>query len=75
MAVQDNGKGFTLRASIEELAVAGHLGLIGMRERARLLGGNLSIQTQPQRGTRVTITVPMPPASTTVGHQDEHHSG
>lgn len=63
MAVQDNGKGFTLRASIEELAVAGHLGLIGMRERARLLGGNLSIQTQPGRGTKVTITVPMPSAS------------
>lgn len=63
MAVQDNGKGFVLTASVEELAVAGHLGLIGMRERARLLGGNLHIQTQPRRGTNVTITVPLPPAS------------
>lgn len=60
MAVQDNGKGFTLSASVEELAVAGHLGLIGMRERARLLGGNLTIRTQPRRGTRVTIVVPTP---------------
>lgn len=63
MAVQDNGKGFALTAAVEELAVAGHLGLIGMRERARLLGGHLSIQTQPGRGARVTISVPTPPAS------------
>lgn len=59
MVVQDNGKGFTLAASVEELAVAGHLGLIGMRERARLLGGNLNIQTQVGRGTKVTISVPL----------------
>lgn len=62
MAVQDNGKGFALAASVDELAVAGHLGLIGMRERARLLGGNLSIQAQPGRGAQVKICVPLPPA-------------
>jgi signal transduction histidine kinase len=58
MTVHDNGKGFTLHASVEELAVSGHLGLIGMRERARLVGGDLSIQTQPGRGTKVTVKVP-----------------
>lgn len=62
MVVQDNGRGFTLAGSVEELAVAGHLGLIGMRERAHLLGGNLSIQTEPGRGTKITITAPIPPA-------------
>jgi signal transduction histidine kinase len=57
MAVHDNGKGFTLRAPVEELATSGHLGLIGMRERARLLGGTLTIQSLPQRGTKVIVTV------------------
>jgi len=60
LTVQDNGKGFVLIASVDELTVAGHLGLIGMRERARLLGGALNIQTQPGRGTKVTVTVPLP---------------
>jgi len=60
MTVQDNGKGFNLNLPVEELAVSGHLGLIGMRERARLLGGHLSIQTQPQRGAKITITAPLP---------------
>ncbi len=61
LVVRDNGKGFALHASIEELAVTGHLGLIGMRERARLLGGQLNIQTQPGRGTKVSVTVPLRP--------------
>jgi signal transduction histidine kinase len=58
MSVHDNGKGFTLPALIEELASSGHLGLIGMRERARLLGGTLTLQSQPQLGTKVVVTVP-----------------
>ena len=68
MAVHDNGKGFTLPAPLEEQATAGHLGLIGMRERARLLGGTLTIQSQPQLGTKVVVTVPdalASPAETT----------
>jgi signal transduction histidine kinase len=63
MAVHDNGKGFTLEAPVEELATSGHLGLIGMRERARLLGGALTIQSQPQLGTKVVVTVRDAPAS------------
>ncbi len=59
LSVRDNGKGFALNASVEELAVTGHLGLIGMRERARLLGGHMNIQTQPGKGTKVTVTVPL----------------
>jgi signal transduction histidine kinase len=72
MVVHDNGKGFTLPAPVEELATSGHLGLIGMRERARLLGGTLTIQSQPQLGTKVVVTVRDALASPTekaeVGH-------
>jgi signal transduction histidine kinase len=35
------------------------LGLIGMHERARLLGGNLVIDSEPGRGTRVIAEVPV----------------
>ena len=63
MAVHDNGKGFTLTAPVEELWTSGHLGLIGMREHARLLGGALTIQSQPQLGTKVIVTVRDTPAS------------
>jgi signal transduction histidine kinase len=58
MTVHDNGKGFTLPAPVEELATSGHLGLIGMLERARLLGGALSINSQQGLGTNVIVTVP-----------------
>jgi signal transduction histidine kinase len=71
MAVHDNGRGFTLPAPFEELAASGHLGLIGMRERARLLGGTLSIQSQPQLGTKVVVTVPDAPANPAERRADE----
>jgi signal transduction histidine kinase len=34
-----------------------HLGLVGMQERAKLVGGTLEIETQPDQGTRVTVTL------------------
>jgi signal transduction histidine kinase len=37
---------------------AGHLGLRGMGERAALLGGEFSLDSDPGRGTRVTVTIP-----------------
>ncbi|HXF72099.1 MAG TPA: ATP-binding protein, partial [Actinomycetota bacterium] len=37
------------------------LGLLGMRERAQLVGGSLSIRSRPGQGTAVTVTVPSGP--------------
>ncbi|MDE2974341.1 MAG: PAS domain-containing sensor histidine kinase [Gemmatimonadota bacterium] len=37
----------------------GHIGLIGMRERAELVGGTLTVRTSPGEGTTVTAAVPM----------------
>ena len=42
---------------------SGHYGLLGMRERTRLLGGELKVQSAPGSGTRVCISVPLPPDS------------
>ena len=35
------------------------LGLLGMRERAQLFGGKISIQGVPGRGTTVSVSIPM----------------
>ena len=42
------------------------LGLLGMRERAQLLGGQLTISCKPGRGTIVAVSIPLPTASCAV---------
>lgn len=56
--VVDNGKGFELPERVEDLAQAGKLGLVGMQERAQLIGAQLKVQSQPGKGTTVTIELP-----------------
>lgn len=53
LAIEDNGRGFEVENDIE-----GRHGLIGMRERARLLGGSLVVDSAPGRGTRLEIRIP-----------------
>ncbi|HLJ68925.1 MAG TPA: PAS domain S-box protein [Chloroflexota bacterium] len=58
LTVSDNGQGF----DAQQLAVSGHhggLGLDGMRERAALVGAKLHIDSAPEKGTRVTLRVPV----------------
>jgi len=55
LSVVDDGKGFNPPEIIGGLAKYGKLGLEGMRERAQLVGGNLKIESEPGKGTRVTI--------------------
>lgn len=54
LEVQDNGRGMTER----ELKNPRAAGLVGMRERARLLGGEFRILAAPGRGTRVIVSIP-----------------
>lgn len=58
LTVADDGAGFSLPGS-EGLAGDGKLGLLGMRERAQLLGAELSVESEPARGTTVRIAVPL----------------
>jgi PAS domain S-box-containing protein len=58
MTVADNGNGFELPPATGDLAVSGKLGLIGMQERARLLGGTIDMESKPGEGTKVVVTVP-----------------
>lgn len=57
-AVQDDGLGFKPPEIPGALARQGHFGLAGMRERALLVGGHLSVESSPGRGTRVSICIP-----------------
>lgn len=58
VTIQDNGKGFTPPALAGDLAALGKLGLMGMYERARLLGGTLVMQSKPGQGATVIVNVP-----------------
>ena len=59
VTIADNGAGFVIPDRPGELAEAGHYGLLGMRERAELAGGWLSIESQPGRGTTIEIHLPV----------------
>ncbi|MGD2164285.1 MAG: GAF domain-containing sensor histidine kinase [Anaerolineae bacterium] len=59
MTVMDNGKGFSPPALTDHPTAAGKLGLIGMHERARLLGGSLAVESEPEKGTKVVVSVPV----------------
>jgi signal transduction histidine kinase len=54
LTIEDNGIGF----DPERVVKLGHQGLANTRARAAKLGGTLTIDSQPERGTRVTVVVP-----------------
>lgn len=55
--VQDDGKGFALAGGSElaALLAAKHFGLVGMHERAELIGARLGVETAPSKGTRIDL--------------------
>jgi len=55
LAVRDNGRG----VKAGELETITSLGVVGMRERAELLGGCFDIRSISGTGTQVTVTVPL----------------
>jgi signal transduction histidine kinase/type II secretory pathway pseudopilin PulG len=57
--VVDDGAGFLMPDQIEDLAAAGHYGLMGMKERAESLGADLKIESRPGAGTVVQLSVPL----------------
>jgi PAS domain S-box-containing protein len=58
IAVGDDGVGFDVAETVERTSGLGHLGLLGMKERIEILGGNLKIDSRPGRGTHVRIWLP-----------------
>ncbi len=60
--VEDDGAGFATESVMASAGDGGHLGLLGMRERVALVGGTLTIESVPGRGTTVFARVPLDPA-------------
>lgn len=56
--ISDNGEGFRLPEDISDFARQFKLGLMGIKERTRLLGGSLRVQSAIGQGTKVTVEVP-----------------
>ncbi len=56
LSVEDDGRGFDAESTMFDQPRG--VGLLGMRERLELLGGNLEIDSQPGHGTRLVVRVP-----------------
>jgi signal transduction histidine kinase len=55
LRIQDDGRGI----QSHEISGLRSLGLVGMRERAKRIGGVFDIQGVPGEGTTITVTVPI----------------
>jgi signal transduction histidine kinase len=58
MRIEDNGQGFD-PDSISRQSGAGRLGLLGIRERAEMLGGSVVVLTAPESGTVIEVRLPV----------------
>ena len=57
--VEDDGRGFDLSSIETHYDQRGSLGLINMKERAALVSGKLTIKSEPGKGTRITLLIPL----------------
>ncbi len=58
LRVRDDGSGFDPRG--QDGAKDGHLGLMGIRDRSKSMGGSLSLTSRPGQGTELQVTIPLP---------------
>jgi len=57
--VADNGRGFDVDAVQTRYDERGSLGMVNMYERADMVGGKLEVTSEPGKGTRITLSVPL----------------
>ena len=58
LRIEDNGVGFEVKRVLNTEKKNGGLGLLGMRERVKLVGGTLNIMSSPGKGTKLLVRVP-----------------
>ncbi|GAB3845071.1 sensor histidine kinase [Dactylosporangium cerinum] len=59
LEVTDDGVGFTVPTDLSRLQSASHFGIVGMAERARMVGGRLRLESVPGAGSTVSVHVPI----------------
>ena len=71
--IQDNGKGFDI-ARVMLTPPGRHIGIIGMRERALSVGGNLRVESVPGKGSQVILEIPISEAEIRESGERENES-
>ena len=69
LEVKDNGRGI----SEAEIHNTRSIGLLGMRERAALLGGEVRVSGEPGKGTAVRVRIPLTPRGKNNQHENSAH--
>jgi PAS domain S-box-containing protein len=59
LIVEDDGQGFDTHTILQRPVAGAHLGLHGMRERAALLNGSISIESSAGTGTTIFVEIPL----------------
>jgi two-component system, NarL family, sensor histidine kinase UhpB len=59
LELEDNGSGFDVKKTASTAVQNKRLGLIGIQERAALVGGEVSIHSEPDMGTLLQIKIPL----------------
>ncbi len=69
LCISDSGAGF----NCDSAQGKGGLGLISMRERLRLIGGHLAVESEPSQGTRIRVRVPLPECPSQGTSEPKHY--
>jgi signal transduction histidine kinase len=56
--IKDDGQGFDVDKVLDNYEERGSLGMLNLQERTELIGGELTMKSVPDRGTKITINVP-----------------
>ena len=75
LKVQDDGLGFDVVRSSTQAIRMQQWGLLGIRERAELIGGDLRVVSQPGQGTIIEVKVPVPDTGSANNDNDTHPAG
>ncbi|NIW44979.1 MAG: hypothetical protein GWN14_01540 [candidate division Zixibacteria bacterium] len=59
LTISDNGKGFNPPSNLNDLSKIGHYGLLGIHERAELIGAHLNIISEFEQGTQLILQIPL----------------
>ena len=59
LQIDDDGHGFNVTQASEEAYTLQHWGLVGIRERAELLEGEVTVVSIPEKGTQLKVTMPL----------------
>ncbi len=59
LIIRDNGRGFEVEGAIDDADAGQSLGLVSMRERAHLIGGEIEMRSEPGKGTEIRVRTPL----------------